>query len=397
MNDIVNFPEQESVEGDVNVTANGKTGSEVPHQYESFNAGEEENLIETDDAIGEPASELESAVDGEGTTVEEESSSNLADIVNSIDDIAKSLECQKQIFNAKAQLEQICFSMGVTKDDQEFLNEKFQTLCYTKEYINNIVSDKDKLDATFFTREDGSIIHLTTLTGDNNQYEAKKELVEYLYGFYDLEKSVQHDLDELNEDIKKFKREDVASASATVANNLKVGIEDRWTEMEALPDDDPEKKERRNLLSRLKSSYTFADLIAVMEKYPSVVKSAFRDVDNAERIKEIGKRYATKLKQGNTFSKLYGIFQDDISKSIEKQFLHEDDYVAGRENFFAFFLVRFFATETWTKGSTDCTRELHNATCIVLNNLLAGTLDTEFRDEVVANIKTVWKKFKELM
>lgn len=325
--------------------------------------------------------------------VEDESSLSLVDMVNMIDDISNSLEIQRQMFDAREQLTQVCLALGIKKDDQEFLHTKFQK-SYIKEELTKIMADKDLLDKKFFTREDGTIINVTTLQKQGDQYEAKKELVEYLYSFYDMERSIQNDLDEMRSDIRKFKKEDISSASATVANNLKQGIDERWAEMEAM-EDGAEKEARRTLLTRLQSSYTFADLLDVLDRHPSVAANAMKDMVTPTRVKAVGKQYADKLKQGNTFSKLYGVIQDDIDKSIEKQFLHEDDYLAGKENFFGFFLIRFFGMESWTDESAHI-REMHNATCIVLNNLMNGTLDKEFRDEVVDNIKKVWAKVKEV-
>ena len=331
---------------------------------------------------------------------EEETSqerASLVDMIDSIDTIYKCLDAQRQLIGAKTQLENVCFALGIAKDDQDFLDKKLRESEYSQEDMAEILSMPERLDTVFFTREDNSIINVTTLEGKKNQYEAKKELVGYLYSFYEMEKGIEKDLGELQEDIKKFKQEDVSSASATIANNLKQGIDDRWVEMEAMADDDPEKEEKRRMLNRLRSSYTFADMLDVLEKYPSIVNNTIKDIENPVRVKEIGQRYAAKLKQGDTFSKLYGTVRDDLDKSIERQFLHKDDYIAGKENLFAFFLIRYFSMETWTEDSSDnYTRQLHNATCIVLNNLVDGTLDTDFRDEVVGNIKKVWEKFKEV-
>ena len=217
--------------------------------------------------------------------------------------------------------------------------------------------------------------------------------VEYLYEFYDMENSIKKDLDDMTEETKRLKREDVASASMTIANNMKANIDERWKRMEEKDDADPEKKKEERLLIALRSSYTFEEALATIEKHPSIVNSTMGDMENPNQVKEVGQRYGAKLKQGNNVSKLHGILSDDPEQSIERQFLHEDDYIAGKENLFGFFLIRYFSMKTWTDDSEHA-RESHNATCIVLNNLVAGKLDSAFRDEVVENIKKVWAKFK---
>lgn len=354
------------------------------------------------DAIGEPDSELESAVEENLPSAPEETEEpvednaplgSLTDMVDMIDDLSRSLEIQRQLFNAREQLQKVCFAVGIGKGDQEWLDSKFRGQHYPKKDIEEIIKNEEQMNRVFFERADGSVIKLKTPEG-YTQKAAKAEMVEYLYEFYDMENSIKKDLDDMTEETKRLKREDVASASMTIANNMKANIDERWKRMEEKDDADPEKKKEERLLIALRSSYTFEEALATIEKHPSIVNSTMGDMENPNRVKEVGQRYGAKLKQGNNVSKLHGILSDDPEQSIERQFLHEDDYIAGKENLFGFFLIRYFSMKTWTDDSEHA-RESHNATCIVLNNLVAGKLDSEFRDEVVENIKKVWAKFKE--
>ena len=156
---------------------------------------------DADDVIGEPESELESAVEeelpvgeeegdtsgsshkilipglGRGNTLpmvfpvvdgndpQEEASGDtssdsfsLEDMVDTIDNVSKSLEIQRQMFDAREQLSQVCFSLGIKKDDQDLLDVKFQKE-YTKTKMERIINNKVVSDKEFCTRVDGSVIY----------------------------------------------------------------------------------------------------------------------------------------------------------------------------------------------------------------------------------------------
>lgn len=315
-------------------------------------------------------------------------------MINSIDEMGKSIEMQRQLVDAKGRLRDLCFELGIKEDDQEFIHKKFMDNEYTDDTIKLYTKDLDTINLNFFTRDDGTVIKVKSGSGETEQYNVKKDFIVYLNGFYDMEKTIVADIDAINKDIADFKNEEVSSMAATIANGIKSGIEARKKESLQM-DDEFEKSNRLKLLDRMESGYTFQAMIDVLERYPKVARSTIDDMKNAEKVKEVGKRYVTKLHQRNVVSTLYGTIFDDISKSIETQFLCKEDYVEGYENLFAFYLIRFFSKEDWSPKSY--TKEMHNACSIILNNLLSGNLDKELRDEVVANITKIWRKFKEVL
>lgn len=332
---------------------------------------------------------------------EEESAPTMKDItsmIDSIDNITRSMEINKQIINASENLEDVCDRLGIFGDDREFLKKKLTENIITEEEFKSIIFDKDRLDKEFFTREDGSVISFEKkilLVMSTTEYELKVELIKYLKLFYDMEMDAQKSMDEITASIRDFKDGEVTELSSAIANTFKQSLNDRFAELDKI-ENELERKKREKMLTRMKSAYTFDEEIAVLERYPSIVKSMLGEINKPDKIKDIGIKYGIKRKQKDCFSTLFSIINDDSSKSLERQYMAPDNYVAGYENFFGLFLVRFFSKEDWSSPNAF-TKEMHNATIVILNSLMAGTLNKEFRDELIGNINKVWAIFKKYM
>lgn len=333
----------------------------------------------------------------EETTTPVSSGMDLMGMVKNIDEIRNAMEMQRQLVDARGRLEELCLLMEIGKDDMEFLHTNMSNKTYTESELKFLLKDLDSINANFFTRDDGTIIKVKNVQASlgESEFTVKRDLVTYLISFYSMEQDVLKDINAINQEIKDFYSEDISSMCAQVANSLKSSLKTRREEADAMEDCEAKTK-RLKLLSVMENAYTFRALLDTIDRYPSIVANTIADIGKPENVKETGARYQKKLQQGRVASTLYSTINDDINKSLEKQFLCSDDYVEGYENLFAFCLIRFFSREDWV-SKTAYTKEMHNATVIVLTSMLSGNLDREFRDEVAANISKVWKKFKDYL
>ena len=343
--------------------------------------------------------QVEEAVDTaeEITTPTNTSGMDLMSMVKNIDEIGNAMEMQRQLVDARGRLKELCLLMEIGEDDMEFLHNNMSNRKYADSELKFLLKDLDSINANFFTREDGTIIKVKNVQASlgESEFTVKRDLVTYLVSFYSMEQDVLKDINEINQEIKDFYSEDISSMCAQVANSLKSSIKTRREEAYALEDGDAKSK-RLKLLSVMENAYTFQALLDVIERHPSIVANTIMDIGKPENVKETGARYQKKLQQGRVASTLYSTINDDVNKSLEKQFLCQDDYVEGYENLFAFCLIRFFSREDWS-SKTAYTKEMHNATVIVLTSMLSGNLNHEFRDEVATNIAKVWKRFKDYL
>ena len=163
-------------------------------------------------------------------------------------------------------------------------------------------------------------------------------------------------------------------------------------EIEAI-DDEKEKRRRKKLIKRMESAYTFEEYVKILEKYPSIVKNTISELKNPVKVRDTGARYNRKRKQQNCATSLIAVIKDDIGSSLERQYMAPGDYVEGYENLFGYFLIRFFSKEDWS-SKDSFTKEMHNATVIILTTLMSGSLDKDFREEIISNINKIWAVFK---
>lgn len=321
---------------------------------------------------------------------------DITNMVNSMNDLGRSIELNRQLVDAREQLEDLCFQLGLSADDQEFFNDKFTNTKIADADFNRMLTNKEELDSTYFTREDGTVISFSKEVCKNmNETEGalKVYFARTLRNYYNMENEIETEIDDINSTVKEFNDDTVADFSNTVANTLKQAIAERRDELDAITDP-VKRKQREKLLSNMESGYTFKELIDTLNRYPSIIPNTIRELNRTPNlIVYTGDRYRTKLKQQKCVSTLFGTIDDSLVKSIEKQFLTTDQYDEGYENLFAYSLIRFFSRGDWT-SPTEYMKEMHNATVIVLTNLVAGRLNPEFRDEVVANIAKVWELFR---
>lgn len=322
--------------------------------------------------------------------------SDMREMVNAIDDIGRVLDMQRKVVDLKSELENACYQFGISEKDQLTIHEHMKA--FTKEHrnINTVTKNKSVLDDTFFKRQDGSIIEIKNsleknknAPGSFNEFEVKKSLVVYVHGFYQFDADVQKDIDEINKSMENFANTDVAGASTFVASSYKKGIESKIEAAMAIEDETMRKKELKECAA-MRSAYTFESYIAVLEQYKSIAENSIKDINNMEQVAKVGAAYRKKLKLSGTYSNLFGMIHNDINNSLEAMFLPKDDYAEGYENLFAFGLIRFFSKENW---DDPITKQVHNATVILLTNLQKKTLPEDTSESIIAGIRKVWEYF----
>ena len=362
-----------------------------PKETDLMNTEEGMAMDKAMDAV-EDAKEVESEPSG-GVSFKD-----ITEMVDSIEKIGQSVEMQRQMADANERMASMCFQMGISKNDQDFLKAKFKKNDVPDDKFAEIIKDKDKLNAEYFTREDGSVITIDKAICEQvsmTEFDLKVDFVETLRTFYGMEADAQKSIDEINQSIEEFKFGEISELSSTIANNFKQSLKDRMDETEKI-EDEKEKKRRMKLINRMMSAYTFDEYIKVLEKYPSIVKNTISELKKPEMIKNTGARYNQKRQRQGCATSLIAIVRDDVENSLERQYMAPGDYVEGYENLFAYFILRFFSKEDWS-SKDSFTKEMHNATTIILTTLMAGQLDKDFREEVISNINKIWALFKVAM
>lgn len=266
------------------------------------------------------------------------------------------------------------------------------------EYLKGSLKDKQVIDRinSFFTNEEtGEVLEMIiseTRKTEEEQLTFKRDFLLYLKESDDYMKLIDKEVEELNRSTDEL-NSNIAAALDPLNDNILAYAEYLEREATIEEDDSREEIKRKTGLAKkaksIKSGYTFENLFELIEEHPSIVNNALMDFKNEQRIKEIGKRYAAKLRTSKVDFNLFSLISDDIHKSLEYRCLPKGDYPDGLENFTVFFIIRAMAMGLNKKEDIV----FHASAQISLSRLMDGTLDEEVAVRLKDSIIKLLNKF----
>lgn len=145
------------------------------------------------------------------------------------------------------------------------------------------------------------------------------------------------------------------------------------------------KAANRTKAKAIRSAYTLENMIELVESKPSIIDNSLRDFRNETRLKEIGKRYSSKLRTAKIEFDLIPLLTNDTRDSLEYKVLPQGDYPAGLEGFTIFFIIRSLGMSLPNKED----EVFHAAIQVAWKQLLDGSMD----EDIAAIIKKSLTKF----
>lgn len=270
--------------------------------------------------------------------------------------------------------------------------DRFESVKELERYLSGNVKDQkvaDRINA-FFTDEDGETLLLnkggTTIKTPEQELDFKRSLLIYFKQNDEYMGKIDEEMRKMDEAVAEF-NSDVSSALNPLKDNILAYVsylEDQGTPVDG--DDAAElsrKRVLRNKAKMIRSAYTLENMIELVEKRPSIVQNALNDFHKAERIKDIGERYGSKLKTAKINITLFNLLSNDVKDSVEYRMLASGEYPEGLEGFTIFFIIRSLSMSLPNKDDET----FHAAVQVAFSSLLKGDLDTDVADSMKSAIR----------
>lgn len=296
---------------------------------------------------------------------------------------------RNQVADVHAQKSSI-LNASVGDDNNDVIQkhlDKFDTVESLEKYLDGKVTDNkvaDRINEFFTNDETGEVLTLL----DNDNIKSESDELEFKRGMLLYFKQNDYYISKIDEEIAELDKatkelnDDLSTALNPLKDNILAYAE--YLEKQSViedTDDDVTKSKKRKTAKKAKairSGYTFDNLIELIETHPSIIDNALKDSKNDDKIREIGKRYQSKLNNKNITFNLFQLLNDDIHNSLEYCTLPIGDYPAGLENFTVFFIIRAMSMGL----TTDEDVTFHASVQVALTRLKDGTLDEEVADTV---------------
>lgn len=313
--------------------------------------------------------------------------------LNTLGDNVNQIQKQKDVIVKSA--------IGEDENSSDIIQEhldKWEDHKKLAEYLKGSLKErqvKDRINSFFTNDETGEVLEMTfseTRKSEEEQLTFKRDFLLYIKQSDDYMKLIDKEVEELNRSTDELSS-DIAAALDPLNDNILAYAE--YLEREAVIEegDSREEVKRKTGLAKkaksIKSGYTFENLFELIEEHPTIVDNALRDFKNEQRIKEIGKRYAAKLRTAKVDFNLFALISDDIHKSLEYRCLPKGDYPDGLENFAVFFIIRAMAMGLNKKEDIV----FHASVQISLSRLMDGTLDEDVAIRLKESIINLLNKF----
>ena len=269
---------------------------------------------------------------------------------------------------------------------QEHL-DKFETPESLEKYLSGKLTDpkvKERINSFFTNDETGDVLELI----ENERVKNETDELDFKRGLLLYFKQNDYYMKKIDEEIEGLNKatEELSSNISEALNPLKDNIlayANYLLEESVIKEDDTEevkrfKKLRAKKAIAIRSGYTLENMIALVEEHPSIIDNALRDFRTDNRVRDIGERYARKLKTGKINFNLFSLLSDDIHGSLEYRAIPKGDYPEGLENFTVFFIIRAMSMGLTTME--DIT--FHASAQIALSKLMENTLDPDVAETV---------------
>lgn len=270
-----------------------------------------------------------------------------------------------------------------------------------QKYLGGDIKDNKALHARideFFTNpETEEVLELrdnSEVKNTTQEYDFKRGLLLYFKQNDEYMKGIDEEIQKLNQATEDM-NEELSAALNPLKDNIygyAQYLEDHNQPNEGDDSNTKKIKEMNRKKARaIRSGFTLENMIELVEKCPSIKKNALSDFKKDSRIRDIGARYASKLKTSKIDFNLFKLITDDPKESLEYRALPLDDYPAGLEGFTIFFIIRSLSMSL--PDPVDAT--FHASVQVVYTQLLEGTLDPEIADIVRNSIKKFLSYFAD--
>ena len=320
---------------------------------------------------------------------------------NVIDFKSKDFEKTQDLLNMRAEMDAMInqtkeikeqkasvLTSALSEDNDDVIQkhlDKFETYESLDNYLKGDLKNptvKERINSFFTNDETGDVLvleNLDTIKTETEELDFKRAMLLYFKQNDEYLAKIDEEVEKLNKTTDELSK-DISSAMDPLNDNILAYAEFLDQDADNIPDSEIDKRRAMKKKSfAIRSGYTFEKLIKLVEEHPSIVKNALSDFRSETRIKEIGKRYASKLKAANISFSLFNLLSNDTHDSLEYKCLPVGDYPEGLENFTVFFIIRSMSMGLTTKE--DIT--FHASIQISLTRLMKGDLD----DNVATTLK----------
>ena len=294
----------------------------------------------------------------------------------------------------KNQKEEV-LSQAVKEDNDDIIQQhldKFETYAELEDYIKGDLNDEEvanRINSFFTNDETGDVLELNTddvdVKSEIDELDFKRGMLLYFKQTDYYTAQIDKEIENLNKVTEELTSE-ISNALDPLKDNILAYAE--YLEQESIinEDDSDEMRSKKRANSKkakaIKSGYTLDNLIELIKKHPNIKNNALAEFRNEDKVKNVGKKYAAKLKTTKIDFNLFGLLSDDTHKSLEYRCLPLGEYPEGLENFTVFFIIRSMSMGLTTKEDMV----FHASVQICLNRLMEGSLDDEVADRVKASI-----------
>lgn len=278
--------------------------------------------------------------------------------------------------------------------------DRFKTPEELDKYLAGKLTDervKNRINEFFTNEETGEVLELV----DNDRIKDETHELDFKRGLLLYFKQNDYYMDKIDEEVESLNKatEELTSNLSEALNPLKDNIlnyANYLLDTSTIEDGDTDevkraKKSRAKKAIAIRSGYSLENMIALIEEHPGIVKNALKDFRTESNIRNIGERYARKLKTTKINFNLLSLLADNVHDSLEYRTIPQGDYPAGLENFTVFFIVR--AMSMGLTSAEDIT--FHASAQIALNKFVDNTLDPDITEYMRKNIIKFLSYFDE--
>jgi hypothetical protein len=363
---------------------------------------------ESDDVPGgdsdSPQSESEAdSVDGEkeeidfsGKSFEEtQKALNISAKTNTLNnEIIRVKEQRDSIVKQSFKEQSIINTTGEDKSSNDVIQYHLDRFTFKEleKYLEGKVTDakvQQRIDEFFENPDTHEILELSGGTATKTkaeEYDFKRSLLLYFKQNDDYLEKIDEELEKLNQATEEL-NENISEALNPLKDNILAYSEYLVKESEPAEGDTPEDKKRKRAQAKkaraIRSGYTLENMIELIEKNPKIKENALRDFHNEDKLRDIGERYAGKLRTAKIDFDLFPLLSNDPHDSVEYQMLPQGEYPAGLEGFTVFFIIRSLGMSL--PNPEDVV--FHASIQVSFTQLLKGDLDKDVAETVKKSIK----------
>jgi hypothetical protein len=266
------------------------------------------------------------------------------------------------------------------------------TLDELTRYVKGSLTDarvQARIDEFFENPDTHEVLELSSgpaVKNKTEEYDFKRGLLLYFKQNDEYIAKIDKELEAMNQTTAEFE-DNIAQALNPMKDNILAYTEYLFKESEPADDDTAQvsraKRIKRKKAYAIRSGYTLENMVDLMNRSPKIKEHALSDFHDSARLREIGERYARKLKTAKIGFDLFPLLSDDPHESLEYRVLPQGDYPAGMEGFTVFFIIRSLGMSL--PNSED--QLFHASVQVAFTQLIKGEMDPDVAETVKRSIQ----------